>query len=78
MMPVTDILNIAAYKFVDLTDREDLRAAFVAQAEAFQIRGTILLAPEGINMFLAGAEAQLRGFIAWLREDARFADIYCK
>ena len=78
MTPVTDILNIAAYKFVDLTDREDLRTAFVAQAEAFQIRGTILLAPEGINMFLAGTETQLRGFIAWLREDARFADIYCK
>ncbi len=75
---MTSILNIAAYKFVDINDRDDLRAAATEQALALDIRGTILLAPEGINLFLAGSETGIRGFIAWMRTDARFADIFCK
>ena len=74
---MTSILNIAAYKFVDINDRDDLRAAATEQALALDIRVTILLAPEGINLFLAGYETGIRGFIAWMRTDARFADIFC-
>ena len=69
------ILNIAAYQFVRIADPQDVAAEVRAFAEASALRGTVLVAPEGINLFLAGEEASVRGFIAWLRKDARFADI---
>ena len=72
------VLNISAYKFVTLDDREDLRARLQAQCGARGLKGTILLAPEGINLFLAGAADTIRGFMDWLHQDARFADIQAK
>lgn len=72
------IANIAAYKFAPLEDRESLRERLRAQCEAGGIKGTILLAPEGINLFLAGSKAGVESFLALLRSDARFADIEAK
>jgi len=69
------IVNISAYKFVTLEDIETLRPAMRERCEAAGLKGTILLAPEGINMFLAGTRAQIDEFMAWLHADARFADI---
>ena len=71
-------LNIAAYKFVDLPDAAQLRVRLLDAARTRQLRGTILLAPEGINLFLAGASAPLEDFLTNLREDARFADLQVK
>ncbi len=72
------ILNVAAYKFVDLHDLPELRAQLREQARAHELKGTILLAPEGINLFLAGEAARLEGFLTTLRSDARFADMPVK
>ncbi|WP_343656780.1 sulfurtransferase [Cupriavidus sp.] len=69
------IVNISAYKFVTLEDIETLRPAMRERCEAAGLKGTILLAPEGINLFLAGTRGQIDGFMAWLHADARFADI---
>ena len=69
------ILNISAYKFIPLPDAEHLRAVLLRRAQALELKGTILLAEEGINLFLAGPEWYVRGFIAQLHGDARFADI---
>lgn len=69
------IVNISAYKFVTLDDIETLRPAMRERCEAAGLKGTILLAPEGINMFLAGTRAQIDEFMAWLHADGRFADI---
>lgn len=69
------IVNISAYKFVSLDDIETLRPAMRERCEAAGLKGTILLAPEGINMFLAGPREAIDGFMAWLHADARFADI---
>jgi UPF0176 protein len=44
-------------------------------ALARQLKGTILIAEEGINFFLAGSADDVRGFVDWLRSDARFADL---
>ena len=38
----------------------------------------MLLADEGINLFVAGAEPQVREFIAWLTAHAAFADLPVK
>ena len=75
MASVPDILNISAYKFVTLDDAPALRDQLFARAQAASLKGTILLAEEGINLFLAGAADAVRGFATALRADARFADI---
>lgn len=73
-----NILNIAAYKFVSLTDLPALRARLRERAAACALKGTILLAPEGINLFLAGASEALENFLRELLSDARFADLPIK
>lgn len=45
------------------------------RAQALQLKGTILLAEEGINLFLAGPADAVRSFVAQLQTDARFADV---
>jgi len=71
-------LNIAAYRFVALDDLAQLRAAFRARAAELGLKGTILIAPEGINLFLAGAVASIEAFLQTLRADARYANIEVK
>jgi UPF0176 protein len=75
---VQTILNISAYKFVPLPDAPALRDQLHAQATALALRGTILLAEEGINLFLAGTEAAVRSFVTELRQDARLQDLVPK
>jgi UPF0176 protein len=72
------ILNIAAYRFVAIDDAATLRGPIAARAEAAGLKGTVLVAPEGINLFLAGEPSALRGFLAWLEDDARFAGLAAK
>ena len=69
------VLNISAYKFVPLPDATVLREHLLARALERPLKGTILLAEEGINLFLAGPADDVRGFITQLQQDARFADI---
>ncbi|MFT7077807.1 MAG: putative sulfurtransferase [Planctomycetota bacterium] len=49
------IVNIAAYKFATLTGLPELRESLLARASELNLRGTILLSEEGINLVLAGA-----------------------
>jgi UPF0176 protein len=72
---VNQILNISCYKFVALPDAQDLRKPCLDNALARQLKGTILIAEEGINFFLAGSAEDVRGFVDWLRTDARLADL---
>lgn len=67
------IHNIAAYKFVALPDREILRPVLLERCEELGLKGTILLAEEGINFNLAGSEGATRAILAFLRDEARFA-----
>ena len=72
---MNSVLNISAYKFVPLPDAEALRDVLLARAQGLQLKGTVLLATEGINMFLAGPAEAVREFVGQLHTDARFADI---
>lgn len=72
---VNTILNISAYQFVTLPDAPALRDTLHQRALDLQLKGTILLAEEGINLFLAGPPEAVRGFVARLHEDPRFAGI---
>ncbi|WP_315133571.1 sulfurtransferase [Achromobacter marplatensis] len=75
---MTSVVNIAAYKFVSLDALPDLRAHLLAQAGDAALKGTILLAEEGINLFLAGSTEGIDAFLQTLRADARFADLEVK
>ena len=72
------ILNIAAYLFVSLDNLTELRTKLLHQCNTRELKGTILLTGEGINMFLAGKDVELRGFLDWLRQDSRFSPIEAK
>jgi UPF0176 protein len=66
------ILNIAAYRFVPLAAPARWVDALRERAHAHALKGTILVAEEGINLFLAGEAAAVDGFLDWLATDARF------
>jgi UPF0176 protein len=72
MRRVQSILNIAGYRFVTLNDAAQWRESIRSQGQALQLKGTVLLAPEGINLVLAGAPAAVCNFITWLAQDSRF------
>lgn len=67
------ILNISCYLFVSLTDPHALRDRLQARAQALGLKGTVLLAEEGINLFLAGPAEAVNTWVAELRADPRFA-----
>ena len=78
MTAVKAVLNIAAYLFVRLPDAQALRERVRSQASTQQLKGTVLLAPEGVNLFLAGHSEQIRSFLAWLKTDVRFQSLQTK
>jgi UPF0176 protein len=75
---MSSILNIATYRFAAIDDPAGLRATLLPRAKALGLKGTILLAPEGINAFLAGTETAVRDFLSWLDEDPRFSGLNIK
>lgn len=72
------ILNIAAYHFVALPDADALCQNLQITAEGLELKGTVLVATEGINLFLAGREARIDQFVRQLLEDSRFANLEIK
>jgi UPF0176 protein len=71
-------LNISAYAFTELRDAAALRDRMHERAAAARLKGTVLLAEEGINLFLAGEESAVRAWLAELQADARFAALDVK
>ena len=72
------VINVSCYKFVTLDELHVLKQGLTTRCMALGLKGTILLAPEGINVFLAGGRAALAAFFATLRADPRFADLQPK
>ena len=75
---MTSFSHVSAYRFVELHDLPTLRVSLFAKGIEHGIRGIFLLAPEGINLCLAGEDEGLRAYMAWLDEDARFANLETK
>ena len=75
-MPVFS--NIAAYKFVALTDLPSRRTRLLAQCRAWELKGTVLLSPEGLNLFVAGAPPSVEQLLAELRSWPGLADFPVK
>jgi UPF0176 protein len=72
------VLNIAAYQFLALGELAVLEDALKQVLAPAGIKGTVLLAHEGINLFLAAPAEPLRAFLGWLRQDPRFAQLQAK
>lgn len=56
---MSTVTNIAAYQFVPLTGLPALRERLLAKCKAWGLRGTILISPEGINLFVAGGRNEI-------------------
>ena len=61
------ILNIAAYKFAELQDLPGLRTRLKSECDLLGLKGSILLTPEGINLFIAGEPSAVEKLLATLR-----------
>lgn len=72
------ILNIAAYRFAPLTGLAELRSELRALARARRLRGTILLSPEGINLFVAGERPDLEVLLERVRRIPGVEDLEVK
>jgi UPF0176 protein len=66
------VLNLAAYHFVAIADVAALVEVLRKRLGDAGLRGSVLVAPEGVNLFLAGDAQALRGFIDWFCADPRF------
>ena len=70
------MLTVAAfYKFVDFPDFADYRAGLLAACEEGKVKGTILLASEGVNGTICGPRQGIEGVLAALRELPGFSDL---
>jgi UPF0176 protein len=69
------IVVAALYKFVSLPDYRELQAPLLSFSQSQEIKGTLLLAQEGINGTISGYRQQIDAVLAFLRADSRFADL---
>jgi UPF0176 protein len=66
------ILNLSAYQFATLDKTAEWRPHVLERCKSLDLRGTILLAPEGINLFVAGVEGNVRAFMDFINRDPLF------
>jgi UPF0176 protein len=66
------ILNLSSYQFATLEKTAEWRPLVLARCHELDLRGTILLAPEGINLFVAGEEGNVRAFMDYINHDPLF------
>jgi len=77
-MPMPQIVVCALYKFVTLENYQALRQPIHDVMEKHHVRGTLLLANEGINGTIAGSRHAIDTVITWLKSDPRLAELECK
>lgn len=65
----------ALYKFVTLNDYVPLRDKVAEQLKLLEIKGTLLLAEEGINGTISGTQSNIQSFVQWLQQDERFSGL---
>ena len=74
--PVREKLVVAAmYRFVRLSDYRAMKAPLLAHCVEHDIKGTVLLAEEGLNATVAGSRQGVDSLLRYLRSDPRLADL---
>jgi UPF0176 protein len=69
------IINISAYKFAPLDGLPALKQSLLDAANVLELKGTVLISPEGINVFVAGIASNVDGFVERLRSVAGLEDL---
>ncbi len=69
---------IALYHFVRIDDPAHLQSDIREQLQAGEIKGTILVAGEGVNGTVAGGADAIESFLNWLKQDPRFTHLQYK
>ncbi len=72
---MSNFLVAALYKFVTLDDHQALQEPILKTCEGHGIKGTLLLASEGINGTVAGTEEGIRALLAHLHAMPEFSDL---
>lgn len=72
------IVVCALYKFVSLPDPVNFRQPLLNIMNQQKVRGTLLLASEGINGTIAGSRKGIDFVLDWLRREPRLADLDVK
>lgn len=72
---MSKFLTAALYKFVSLPDYKDLQQPILDACVQHTIKGTLLLAKEGINGTIAGEPANIRAILTYLRQYPQFSDL---
>jgi UPF0176 protein len=75
---VASVLNVSAYLFTPIDEPAALRDRLQSDADAAGVKGTIIVAGEGVNVFLAGTEDAVRGLLAQMTADPRLAGLRAK
>lgn len=72
---MSNIVVCALYKFVRLENFQELKAPLLDLMLKQEVRGTLLLAQEGINGTIAGTREGIDQVLAWLKQDPRLSDL---
>jgi UPF0176 protein len=75
LSPANTVIVAALYRFVHLPDFRELRGPLLDTCRTNRIKGTLLLAEEGINGTIAGARSGIDVVLAYLRRDPRFSGL---
>jgi UPF0176 protein len=72
---MNQFLVCALYKFVTLENYKEMREPLREFMESKQIKGTILLAKEGLNGTVSGPEASIKDLLNYFNQDERIAPV---
>ena len=75
---MNNICIISFYKFVTILDLEELKIQIENICSIFDTKGTILIAPEGINGTIEGSKNNIKNFLETLKNNKNFSDIIPK
>lgn len=68
----------ALYRFVTLDNYQQIQAPLLKVMQANNVKGTLLLAHEGINGTVAGSRENINILISWLKSDPRLSNLTTK
>ena len=71
-------LTVAFYHFVTLDKKNNIQEHVYNFCEANNIKGTILLADEGINGTISGKEKNIRDFLIFIKKESLFNGVFSK
>ena len=72
---VPPVINISCYRFARMDGLKALRERLIGFCKERELKGTILLAPEGINFFVAGEGEAIEALLGLLRALPGLADL---